>query len=109
MGVLGHADVHDIACKVGARDQFGVVHIGQRALISPFDSHLGQLRSHFPRTQVTATARLVQPRYQVWIVGIKPQAHDMHGATGEAHGDLCARDVSHAQVASGLTRPRLAR
>jgi hypothetical protein len=89
------------ACKVGARNQFGVAHELQGALVGAVDAHLRQLRRHFARAPAAAAPGGGQALRELRVVGIEPQAHDVHGGVGKADGDFRAREVSHALAAGG--------
>ena len=105
VGFFAHAGFDQKAGKVGARDQLGVAHKLERAFVGTVDAHFGQLGRHFLGPLAAPAARGLQAGVHAGAVGIKAQAHNVHGFVGKGDGYFGAREVLHAlRVAAAAAR-----
>jgi len=81
---------------MGARDQFRVAHVFQRALIGTTDAHAGQPVRHLLGPLATATPGGAQAGGHAGVIGIEAEADDVHGDAGEGDGNLGAGEVVQA-------------
>ena len=87
--VAADTRVHQVPRKVGPRNQFGVAHITQSALVGIQDADLGQTIRHFLCAFAAATAGAAQTFGQRGVVSIEAQAHDVHGLVGKGDRNFC--------------------
>ena len=103
-----YAGLHQKSGKVRARNQLGVADELQRPFVGPFDAYLGQALRHFHGALFAAASRVAQTLLHVCIVGIKAQAHNVHGFAGKGDRDLGAGEVIQPLRPGGGGSPLLA-
>ena len=86
--VLADAGLHQMACKVGARDQGRVAHIAQCAFVGVGDAHGLQLAAHLLGAWAAAVAQVGQTLLQRRMFRINAQPDDVHAGLGKADGDF---------------------
>ena len=96
-GVFAHARLHQKARKVGARNQLGVAGVFERTFVGPLNAHFGQFVAHFLGTFAPAIAGVGQALQHGGVVGVKAQAHNVHGEACKGHRNFGAGEVGQAR------------